>query len=135
MVISCRFLLSFDAIMRNYTVYDGLTNWNFAKKTTWRPARSITLAACSANCLRVAANTRTKRDPPPRGQRGNKSPTLLSWKIYISIDFMLRPTTSHTSRKTGRFVLFFFKTCSGYHGVFAPEVTVESLYLSVIRRL
>ena len=78
MVISCRFPLSFDAIMQNYTVYDGLTNWNFAKKTTWRPARSITLTARSANCLRVAAKTRTKRDPPPCGQWGN----MLAARIF-----------------------------------------------------
>ena len=37
-----------------------------------------------------------------------QTPTLLSWLIYISIDFMVRPSTPYTSRTTGRFVVIFF---------------------------
>ena len=44
---------------------------------------------------------------------------------------MLRPTTTHTSRTTGGFVGFIFKACSDYHGVYAPEVTVESYDLYI----
>ena len=36
-----------------------------------------------------------------------QTPTLLSWRIYISIHFALRPTMPCTSRTTGGFVVFF----------------------------
>ena len=38
--------------------------------------------------------------------------TLLSWLIYISIRFMLRPTTTYTARTTGSFVVPFFPLAS-----------------------
>ena len=48
--------------------------------------------------------------------------------IYISIRFKLRPSTPHTSKTTGRFVVFFRShPVSPIMDSFAPEVTVESL--------
>ena len=43
---------------------------------------------------------------------------------------MVRPSTPHSLRKTGGFVLF-SKPVPTIHGVFAPEVTVESLFLTM----
>ena len=56
-----------------------------------------------------------------------QTPKLLSWPIYIYIwiDSML--TMPRTSRKTGRFVVFFSKAVPTIMDSFAPEVTVESL--------
>ena len=54
-----------------------------------------------------------------------QTPTLLSGRVYISIDFILRPTTPHTSWKTGAFVGFIFKAFLHNHGCFTPEKTVE----------
>ena len=59
--------------MQNYTVYDAFANPNLQKKT-WRTPCSIILAARSANCLRVAAKTRTKYRPATSrtaGEKGN----------------------------------------------------------------
>ena len=134
MVISCRFPLSFDGIMRNYIVYNVFTNWNIGK-SIMVAACSPTHAARSTKCLRERQRLELKSDRPATSrERAEHDPsktimadamrdlfeekqthTLLSWPIYIYISIYSMLTTPCTSRTTGGFV-FFFTACFAYHG-------------------
>ena len=131
MVISYTFTFRLDPIMRNYTVYDALTNWKLREKAKMAAGLLMVLAAPSTE---KRGGERQHGDSPRRGVISPQNKplyTLLSWSIYISIRFvaclgLLRRIPR--GKQVGSFG-FFFKACSGYHGVFAPEVTVEFFHL------
>ena len=93
------------------------------RNPTWR--RHAHWFVSSAESLHVAAKTKPKNQPAISQRTGENETTwrssirciissrkdkplhsYLGRYIYISIDFMLRPTTPHTSGTTGRFVVF-----------------------------
>ena len=124
-------------------LYTMLLQISFRKKATWRTARSITLAAHSANCLHVAAKTRTKTGPTPpsHGKRPNMTLTFFAFFFtrtrsckhvgprshyrFVSCLGLLRSIPRE--KQVGSLILF-SKPVPTIHGVFAPEVTVESLF-------